>query len=272
MFQSFKETPSAVRTELWNQGFSDYLVPVKVTEQQLNDRLSFLKLKDDWSWIYLSDGKPAGIILYGEAVWGQEKVGWIGGLAVHPEYRSKNIAKLLMNQAETIAKQHSVSRMTLEVITENTKAVELYKKLGYYIASKVLVLKRKVTEKPQSKLSFSKIAAEQIVEPDNTPWQNWLSHGNEGYKISSEENKRIGTIVLSRNEQQVTICQMNLVDFNKDGENMIRNLAEAFGREQVVGMNFSESSQETKQLLNIGFSPIVEQYQMEKNYNTDELE
>ncbi len=56
----------------------------------------------------------------------------ISGLLVHPpEMRSVGIGRQLIAEAERISKEEGYARVGLTLVTENTKAGELYKRLGY---------------------------------------------------------------------------------------------------------------------------------------------
>jgi ribosomal protein S18 acetylase RimI-like enzyme len=52
-------------------------------------------------------------------------------IAVHPSSRRLGIGKTLINEAETIAKRLKVQRITLEVSTRNSVAINLYTAFGY---------------------------------------------------------------------------------------------------------------------------------------------
>jgi ribosomal-protein-alanine acetyltransferase len=52
-------------------------------------------------------------------------------IAVHPSSRRLGIGKTLINEAESIARDLKVPRVTLEVSTKNSVAINLYTSFGY---------------------------------------------------------------------------------------------------------------------------------------------
>ncbi|MBA3925798.1 ribosomal protein S18-alanine N-acetyltransferase [Listeria rustica] len=57
--------------------------------------------------------------------------GHITNVAIHPDQQGNGYGKALLAELLRIAKEHSVTRLTLEVRVSNTKAQQLYKKFGF---------------------------------------------------------------------------------------------------------------------------------------------
>jgi ribosomal protein S18 acetylase RimI-like enzyme len=72
---------------------------------------------------------------------GQDEV-YIELLGIVPSWRGRGLAQQLLAHAETIAWAESASRLTLNVVWDNTPAIALYQKLGFTVThehrSKVL--------------------------------------------------------------------------------------------------------------------------------------
>ena len=73
------------------------------------------------------NGKIAG------SLWMQTVLdeGYIGNVAVHPDYRRQGIADALLDEVDRHAIQKQLAFVTLEVRAGNVPAVALYKKHGY---------------------------------------------------------------------------------------------------------------------------------------------
>lgn len=71
----------------------------------------------------------------------KEKHGYIANIAVDIEHEGKGIGRMLMAQAEVWAQDKGYSLLTLNVFEENTRAQEIYKKIGY---SKDIIMYSKV--------------------------------------------------------------------------------------------------------------------------------
>lgn len=59
---------------------------------------------------------------------GSKDMGWIATVAVHPDYRRKGIASILLSTCEELL---NISRYRLTVRRSNLAAINLYRKLGY---------------------------------------------------------------------------------------------------------------------------------------------
>ena len=57
--------------------------------------------------------------------------GYIGNIAVHPEYRRLGIADRLMKQLKTVAESRGLQFISLEVRAGNEPAIMLYQKHGF---------------------------------------------------------------------------------------------------------------------------------------------
>jgi len=118
--------------DVWNEGFQDYFVPTKLNADQMIKRMGMLELSPHYSFIAYHNDKPVGVILNGiRTMKNGKKVSWNGGTAVIPEYRSKGVGKLLVEQSLQSYKQESVDIATLEALSQNSRAIRLYEKMGY---------------------------------------------------------------------------------------------------------------------------------------------
>lgn len=69
-------------------------------------------------------------------VWNVAGEGNITNIAVHPDYRRKGCGSMLMERLFTLAKELSLSLLTLEVREGNAAAQALYRKYGFEILGK----------------------------------------------------------------------------------------------------------------------------------------
>lgn len=94
-------------------------------------RASFLhELQENSRAVYLAareDGRVVGYV----GIWIIFDEGHITNLAVHPEYRRRGIARLLLRELVSLARQRGVTRLTLEVRRSNHGAQQLYAQEGF---------------------------------------------------------------------------------------------------------------------------------------------
>ncbi|MFT5445228.1 MAG: ribosomal protein S18 acetylase RimI-like enzyme [Gammaproteobacteria bacterium] len=70
--------------------------------------------------------------------------GWVYALAVEPDHRQQGIATRLMNELEARLLALGCHKLNLQVRTQNTEVIELYRRLGYEVEDRVSLGKRLV--------------------------------------------------------------------------------------------------------------------------------
>lgn len=123
-------------TQLFNKSFEGYVVPVRLTHQQMKDRNEKERIDLLASFALEIDGQLAGICLNG--VIGTNA--YCGGFAVFREYRGKGYGKNFFLENMVSLKEKGVQEYQLEVLNENVAALLLYKGLGFEITDEVFVL------------------------------------------------------------------------------------------------------------------------------------
>ncbi|WP_184041509.1 GNAT family N-acetyltransferase [Chitinivorax tropicus] len=95
--------------------------------ERLQDRLDFVAL------LAYVDGHPAGLInlIEGFSTFSARPVLNIHDIVVHQDFRGQGIAKQLLLAAEHIAHERDCCKLTLEVLSGNQLARQLYEKVGY---------------------------------------------------------------------------------------------------------------------------------------------
>ena len=262
-FVPFKEVSESVRTAIWNSGFSDYLVPINMTAEALNNRLTSLNLSEQDSFVVFENKIPKGITLFGFKKLADKKIAWVGGLAVAPEFRKEGIGVAMLNYCEKLGEQLGIDLLTLEVIVGNDKALNLYQNQSYEIARKVSFLKGELENHFQGDSKLTLEPSESLTdELDLTiPWQNRLFHGYEGYKIFDGE-KEIGQVVCQKQGDVLSIFQLKLP--KEMISSFLVTCATDLSVDKIVGVNLLSSSEEVSGLKEQGISVALDQYQLEK--------
>ncbi|MGX7025246.1 GNAT family N-acetyltransferase [Vagococcus hydrophili] len=266
MIKSYKQVSAEERTQVWNESFSGYQTSMNMTEEQLDNRLKHLQLCEDSSFIIYEDNKPAGITLYGDKIINNQKIAWVGGLAVHPDFRKNGIGVSLLNQVEEIAKKSDVETITLEVITENMGALKLYEKNGYEAKRKVSVLEGELPAGNDDRLMFDRIQTVQDDDHITIPWQNRKQHGHQVFLINTKEQGTVGEMVCDFDEENDTliIYQLSLLETKRLQEVLVA-LKQKFGAKKFKALNLLADSYEVGLLKDYGFEVTMERFQMEKD-------
>ena len=85
------------------------------------------------SFLAFDDGEPAGVLnaFEGFSTFACRPLLNIHDIAVHPAHRGKGLGRLLLDAAEAEAHQRGCCKLTLEVLSGNTRARDVYKAAGY---------------------------------------------------------------------------------------------------------------------------------------------
>ncbi len=132
-------------TETFNVAFSDYIVPFKITEDQLAEKLRTANIQLDLSPGAVVDDKLVGFIWHGLG-WREGKtVIWNGGTGVVPDQRGKGITGKLYDYILPMLKERGYERSVLEVIIGNDPAIHTYQKKGFEIVRTLDCFRAKAT-------------------------------------------------------------------------------------------------------------------------------
>ncbi|MFN3805648.1 GNAT family N-acetyltransferase [Asticcacaulis sp.] len=85
------------------------------------------------SLLAFADGQPAGLLnaFAGFSTFAARPLLNIHDVVVAPAFRGQGLARALMAEAETVARERGCVKLTLEVLEGNATAQRLYRSLGY---------------------------------------------------------------------------------------------------------------------------------------------
>ena len=88
-------------------------------------------LNDDIKYIFEDNNKPVGMFKLTKLKHRCSHIGYVGGLAIHPDFGGKGFGKKMMQEIIDLAKEMGIQRLELSVGSENLQAQKLYEKLGF---------------------------------------------------------------------------------------------------------------------------------------------
>lgn len=106
-----------------------------------------IKGKDIYGKFLYSKNKPVayiyGFVYDGYPYLQESKVGYVDGIFVLEEFRDKGLGKGLVNDFINFCKQCDAYTVKLNVKKENTKAKELYEKIGFRLFDYTMIINLK---------------------------------------------------------------------------------------------------------------------------------
>lgn len=238
--------------EAYNRGFEGYFYNQTKDIDSFAKRFGLEDLSPEYSVVAYHEGKPVGIVLSGIKTINGEIVAWNGGTGVAKELRGKGVGKQLMNATLEIYRENGVRYATLEAISRNEGAIQLYKGLGYELKKHLKflqfneVLSTEVFETQISSYKIEHVSPLELTGIDFSqhlhPWQNQNVHDATALVLLDEQNRIAGYSLTKRNYKEGEVASIGLLQ-----------LETAEGRPDTVDI--------MKTLLKHSFSPLDRAFQ-----------
>lgn len=172
---------------VFHSGFSDYIMKVDIPFDAFIERFFGPEGNQlQHSFIAYSSELPVGLMLGGYQEYEGLPTLRCGAMAIHPDFRGKEIAQKLFQLHQEEGKIIGCKQLFLEVIVGNDRAISFYKKVGY---QKVYALKYFTLDnldilfsRENAEINVGTITLEDIMEINNRlldihiNWQNNLQY------------------------------------------------------------------------------------------------
>ncbi|MFC7372810.1 GNAT family N-acetyltransferase [Fictibacillus iocasae] len=137
----FSELRFEEALSLWNEAFSQYYSDMTMDMDRFLQKISGEGLSLEHSVAAVHENKLVGFVLNGFREIDGKVYAWNGGTAILPECRGMKIGERLIAACLDIYKEKNADIAILEAISENTRAIRLYEKMGYETFEKLAFLK-----------------------------------------------------------------------------------------------------------------------------------
>lgn len=117
----------------FKDAFSDYAEPFTLSEEQLDHMITRRGYKAELSFGAYNEDKIVGFTLNGSGTWDNQQTAYDTGTGVVKSYRQQGVASRIFEASLPVLKENGITHYLLEVIKVNTKAIDLYKKMGFEI-------------------------------------------------------------------------------------------------------------------------------------------
>lgn len=158
--------------------FSDYAVDMQMSREQFQQRLTRDGVSLQHTAAAFDGERMVGFCLNALGQWQEKQTAYDGGAAVIPDYRGRGVAKEMFAFLMPRLKEAGVSQYLLEVLTSNTPAATLYRKLGFVETRRLAVFR----SQPQKRTEGSDVTISPVKRPDwrlfQTFWDGYPSWQN----------------------------------------------------------------------------------------------
>lgn len=269
--QTLEDRPIEDLTALFNYGFQEYVIPMKLTVEHVVQMIERENIDLMLSVEGLLDGHQVGFCWTG--VRGERA--WCGGIAIGPEHRSKGYGKEIMKSCIDLLRCHGLQYYTLECIKENTQGLNLYNSLGFTLMGELYHL-RNVNPTPLKGGSghFQRVEGSMVdvfrywdeLHQIKKSWQGDLpsimySPGGLDFDLYLKDDQVEGMVVYTESTQGIVIRDLAVKEENNELCRTI--LAELHKRRKPIYNQFvPEKSAAATVMLELGYESYINQVQM----------
>lgn len=271
-FKSLGTTSYEEITECFNKAFSDYYFSSRMCPEQLQQRLEMSGVDRNLSFGAFEDGQMVGFILNSSGVYNGKNAVFDAGTGVVPEHRGKHVFSDMFKFAERRLAGPSAQTYYLEVLQQNLKAIELYKKYGFSVEREYLVLgsdgvpvsggAAQVVETEYSAFDEGLTAGCTIVRPCYEHSTDVLRRNPQLYRVWYTERQKGLSAFCVFCKENGAVLQMGYAELS-DLEKMILRLTSMFS--SVVIKNIDTDNDEVIEMLHaINYKDLARQFEMSK--------
>lgn len=188
--------------DVFMESFSDYEVSIHMSINEFEEMLVTRDIDFSYSVGCFNDGKLVGFIICGYREIEGKKYCYDGGTGIIPDFRRKGIANKLFANLLDLLKKKDISVFLLEVLENNTPAIELYRKNGFVIQRRLECFK---IDKDKTEVSYP-LSNEYIVKSDKSEYA-MLDDNSFGSFLPSWQNERVSIL---NNLDNYEYCSVSL--------------------------------------------------------------
>ena len=276
--QSAAALPIDALVTIFNSGYSGYIVPVNISQDQFRGHLRHNDIDLKASQIAFINDEPVGICLLGI----RGNAGWIGGLGVHPDHRRQSIGRQLMQAAIKSARTKNLDSIHLEVIFGNEGAHQLYRELSFIDTRRLLILERQPTPVSTIDDSFETVTVEDVVHLQSefhlepVAWQQSsesLLHnasGTTAWSLSPDDDSPKAYAIGHASNNAISWLDMGCAPGH---EVTLATLVSAIHQRYPTAaariVNISENEPAVRVLRNLGYQETLSQNEMRLDLSTN---
>ena len=260
------------------EAFSDYRVKMDLPFWKFENMIKRRGFIPELSVGAFDNEKLIAFVLNGVRIWNDKLTAYDLGTGVIPEYRKKGITTEILKKVKDLFKEKNIESYLLEVLQNNTGAVELYKKQGflttrsfdcYYLKKEDFSLS--VCKDIKNLEFFNTNQWEEVKKlwDYNPSWQNSIDSisvfpDKFSYSVVVDENKIVGYGIADKLSGDVPQIAVSKEYRNKGiAKSILSDLFNHTNADKLSLINVDQRDNNFKSfLVNIGSVNFVSQYEM----------
>jgi ribosomal protein S18 acetylase RimI-like enzyme len=275
--KSLAEIPVETLHKAFTDAFSDYEVKLEMSLGKFQEMIKTRDLNPDYSLGCFAGDQLIGFILTGFRVIEGKKFAYDGGTGIVKDFRRKGLGEKLLLESIAFLKEKQISNFMLEVLENNTPAIQLYTKHGFRKTRRLECFempKENLRETSTGAFTFDHRSSsiENIKTTDyllfEPTWQNNLTSirnvsGNHIFSSVLKNDKIIAFGCIHKNTGNIPLLGI-LNEWKNSGleEKLIADLAPFSSNKKVVFLNVEEKNYLGNKLRKIGFQNHANQFEM----------
>ncbi|GAB5399553.1 MAG: hypothetical protein Aureis2KO_11380 [Aureisphaera sp.] len=269
IIRNLESVPFYQLIECFNKAFANYFVPMPSDAEFYKQRWKRAKVSYEDSFGMFDEDQLVGFMIHAIDERNGEKIAFNTGTGVLPEYRGKRIVQQLYVYGLPKLKDKGITRCSLEVITENTKAVKSYQNAGFAITkqykcySGTFSIETQVPPIELRKVQASHFNWEELSQQDYS-WDNHiatLSAGSFDYYVVLHLEKEIAYFIIDPTRGY--IAQFNIYEDSKEHWDSLFAAIQSISTSVRINNVDERLTSKIEYLKHIQLKNTVNQYEME---------
>lgn len=277
-YKILDNTELSIIHQAFVEAFSDYQVKMDLPFSKFENMIKRRGFIPKLSIGAFDNEKLIGFVLNGVRSWDGKLTAYDLGTGIIPEYRKQGITSEILKKVKDLCKENKIEIYLLEVLQNNTGAVELYRKQGfqttrefdcYYLKKEDFLPSISVEINNVEFLNINQWEEIQKLWDYNPSWQNSIDSINVfpdrfSYSIVTIENKIVGYGVVDKVTGDIPQIAVSKDHRNKGiGKSILSDLFKHTEANKLSLINVDCRDDNFKSfLMNVGFVNYVSQYEM----------
>lgn len=269
IIKSLKDIDFETVIDCFLKSFKNYFVEMPTDIDYYRQRWRLAKVDYSLSYGMFDNEKLIGFIINAIDVRGGTKIAFNTGTGVLPGYRGKRVVKSIYSYALPDLKNHGITKCSLEVVTDNIKAIKSYESIGFQICRTYECYKGEINVATIEKVELIKVDYN-YFDWCNLPSQHlysWdfqaeiIKNGKYSYYQVVKDDFPESYFVI--NPQNGYLAQFEVLKENKGSWNRLFNGIKTISEKIKINNIDKQLSKKIEFVNSIGLSRTVNQYEME---------